>query len=186
MITIPTIPYAGEPVIMPRFGHGPPNPATGDVTFFAWALPPPPMLVPKPFPIFDSSIAPKVQPNDIRIIAVINLSGGDHNFHIHGFQFQLINCEIVDMGTPSNNQVIPATHVEYKDTIFIPKRTGAGGGNSLTITRLVIKFDDTGREGQIFASGKIPTKTTSGGWVFHCHILEHVNNGMMGFIEVIE
>lgn len=184
LTTITPIVYAGEPVIMPRFGHGPPNPATGDITFFAWAIPPPPMLIPKPFPIFDPSLAPDVSPNDVRVIAVVNLSGGDHNFHIHGFQFQLINYQFVDMNTPANNEIIPAQYLEFKDTIFVPKRTGAGGGNSLTITRLAIKFSDTGREGQIFASGKVQTNTTSGGWVFHCHILEHVNRGMMGFIEV--
>jgi FtsP/CotA-like multicopper oxidase with cupredoxin domain len=32
----------------------------------------------------------------------------------------------------------------------------------------------------------MPTATTSGGWLFHCHILEHSARGMMGFFEVYE
>ena len=51
--------------------------------------------------------------------------------------------------------------------------------------RLAATFDDTGREGQIVASGKVPGEDTSGGWVFHCHILEHVDQGMMS-LQVVE
>ena len=50
--------------------------------------------------------------------------------------------------------------------------------------RLVTKFDDTGRKGQAAAFGKVPGTNTSGGWVFHCHILEHSARGMMSFLQV--
>jgi hypothetical protein len=67
----------------------------------------------------------------------------------------------------------------------IPKRPGAMG-RSRTITRLAITFDDTDREGQIEASGKVPGSDTSGGWVAHCHLLEHADLGMMTFVQVVE
>ena len=75
-----------------------------------------------------------------------------------------------------------------KDVIRIPARTGAKM-MSKSITRLRVHFDDTGREGQIVAEGKDPTfdvngDWTSGGWLVHCHILEHSGRGMVSFFEV--
>ena len=53
--------------------------------------------------------------------------------------------------------------------------------------RAAVFFDDEGREGQVAASGKDPTaEEGSGGWVFHCHINEHSEAGMMSFFEVFE
>ena len=84
-----------------------------------------------------------------------------------------------------NNYTVPATHMENKDTIFLPKRTGARG-RSRTVTRLALHISDEGREGQVVASGKAPGEETSGGWLFHCHILEHSARGMMSFLQVEE
>jgi len=67
---------------------------------------------------------------------------------------------------------------------MLPLRPGAFR-RSRTITRLAVKFDDTGREGQIDAFGKIPGFGTSGGWLFHCHLLEHSALGMSSFLQVI-
>ncbi len=33
------------------------------------------------------------------------------------------------------------------------------------------------------AGGKVPTATRSGGWLAHCHILEHSARGMMTFFQ---
>jgi hypothetical protein len=54
-----------------------------------------------------------------------------------------------------------------------------------------VHFDDTGREGLASAMGSLPTfdpdgNWTSGGWMFHCHVLEHAEKGMMSWIEVHE
>ena len=45
-------------------------------------------------------------------------------------------------------------------------------------------MSDTGREGLLEAFGKVPGPGFSGGWVFHCHILEHADNGMMSLLEL--
>lgn len=55
---------------------------------------------------------------------------------------------------------------------------------SRTILRAAAVIDDTGREGLTEAFGKTPAPGKSGGWVFHCHILEHADAGMMSFFEV--
>jgi FtsP/CotA-like multicopper oxidase with cupredoxin domain len=165
--------------IMVMFGHSLPDP-NGDVTFFAAME----NDMPLPFPMVTPDDAPVATVGETYIIAVNNMTGGDHNFHIHGFPFQWINTEYVDMGTPDNNYVVPASHLEWKDTILIPRRPGAKG-TSRTITRLAIHIDDTGREGLVKAWGKEPTDSASGGWLFHCHLLEHSNRGMMNFLQVV-
>jgi FtsP/CotA-like multicopper oxidase with cupredoxin domain len=55
----------------------------------------------------------------------------------------------------------PAHPIAWKDTVDIPfERT----------VRLVVRFDD--REG------------VTGPWMFHCHILDHAEIGLMGVVQV--
>ena len=86
--------------------------------------------------------------------------------------------------TPAN-EGIEIIRAENKDTVLVPARTGAKG-TSKTVLRALMKIDDTGRVGQLTAQGRWPTATTSGGFLFHCHILEHAARGMMGFFEVFD
>jgi bilirubin oxidase len=78
---------------------------------------------------------------------VENLVGMDHPFHLHGFQFQVIERN----GTPE-------PYPSWKDAVNVPKHESV---------RLVVRFDD------------FPGK-----WMFHCHILNHEDQGMMGILEV--
>jgi FtsP/CotA-like multicopper oxidase with cupredoxin domain len=164
--------------IMVMFGHTDPDP-NGNVTFFAAMK----NQMPLPFPLVTPDDAPIATVGGTYIINVTNMTGGDHNFHIHGFQFQWIDTEFIDIETPNNNYIVPAPYLEWKDTILIPRRPGAKG-TSRTITRLAVHIDDTGREGLVEAFGKKPGDDTSGGWVFHCHLLEHADRGMMSFLQV--
>lgn len=180
LATIDPIDATGAGPIPVLFGHTPPNPA-GEITFFVQMK----NGMPLPFPQVTPADAPVAEVGETRIWTVNNLTGGDHNFHSHGFTFQLLETEFVDLDDPDNNFVVPAPYLEEKDTIRLPKRPGAMG-RSRSITRLAVTFDDTGREGQVTAAGKVPTATESGGWVFHCHILEHVDRGMMSFLQVVD
>ena len=163
-----------------RFGHTPPD-ENGNVIFFAAMKD----GMPLPFSGVSAGDAPIAMVGETRIIEVTNMTGGDHNFHLHGFMFQLIETEFFDMDEPQNNYVLPAPYLEDKDTIFIPRRPGSKG-RSKTISRLAVAIDDTGREGQAVAFGKTPGDDFSGGWIYHCHILEHANRGMMSFLQVID
>lgn len=162
------------------FGHTPPN-LDGDVTFFVQMKDGAPL----PYPQVQPEDAPTVHVGDTRIWQVMNMTGGDHNFHPHGFMFQLLETEYVDMDTPENNYVVPAPYLEDKDTIRLPRRPGAMG-RSRTITRLAVHFDDRGRDGQTTAFGKEPSPGHSGGWFVHCHLLEHADRGMMTFLQVLD
>ncbi len=169
----------GAAMVPVRFGHSQPD-ANGDLNFFVMMK----NGMGLPFDMVTAADAPMVKPNETRIIEVWNMTGGDHNFHLHGFMFQHIDTQFIDMDNPDNNYTVPAAFTEDKDTIYVPRRPGAMM-RSRTVMRLAVKFDDTGREGQIFASGKVPGIDTSGGWVFHCHLLEHADRGMMSFMQVV-
>ena len=78
---------------------------------------------------------------------VENLVGMDHPFHLHGFQFQVIE---------RNGK--PEPFLTWKDVVNVRRQE---------TVRLVVRFDD------------FPGK-----WMFHCHILNHEDQGMMGILEV--
>jgi bilirubin oxidase len=84
---------------------------------------------------------------DVEIWQIENIVGMDHPFHIHGFQFQVIDRD----GKPEPFRT-------WKDTINVPKHS---------VVRIVIRLDD-------FA----------GKWMYHCHILDHEDHGMMGIFEL--
>jgi FtsP/CotA-like multicopper oxidase with cupredoxin domain len=170
-----------------RFGHSQPD-TQGYIKFFVQMVPAEDGMggmVPKPYPAVTPDIAYDLEVGKTYIWETWNMTGGIHNFHPHGFAVQLIETEYVDMDNPDNNYVVPAPYLEWKDTVAMPARPGAAM-RSRTVQRFAMKIDDTGREGQVAASGKQPTQDESGGWLLHCHINEHSRNGMGTFFEVIE
>ena len=76
-----------------------------------------------------------------------NLVGMDHPFHLHGYQFQVLDRDGV-----------PEPYRSWKDVVNVPKHQTA---------RLIVRYDDY-----------------PGKWMFHCHILDHEDHGMMGVLEV--
>jgi FtsP/CotA-like multicopper oxidase with cupredoxin domain len=78
---------------------------------------------------------------------VENLVGMDHPFHLHGFQFQVIDRAGVPEPFPS-----------WKDVVNVRKHE---------IVRIIVRYDDF-----------------PGLWMYHCHILDHEDHGMMGVLEV--
>ena len=85
--------------------------------------------------------------DDVEIWQIENIVGMDHPFHLHGFQFQVIDRDGV--AEPFRT---------WKDTINLPKHSTA---------RFIVRFND-------FA----------GKWMYHCHILDHEDHGMMGVFEL--
>jgi FtsP/CotA-like multicopper oxidase with cupredoxin domain len=71
----------------------------------------------------------------------------DHPFHLHGFQFQILDRDGV-----------PEPYVSWKDVVNVRKHQ---------TVRVVVRFED------------FPGK-----WMFHCHILDHEDHGMMGILAV--
>lgn len=78
---------------------------------------------------------------------ITNIVGMDHPFHLHGFQFQVLD-----------RNGVAEPYVAWKDMLNIPKHSTA---------RIIVRYDDY-----------------PGKWMFHCHILDHEDHGMMGVLEV--
>ncbi len=76
-----------------------------------------------------------------------NLVGLDHPFHLHGFQFQVLDRDGV--AEPFRS---------WKDVVNVPKHQ---------TVRFIVRYDNY-----------------PGKWMFHCHILDHEDHGMMGVLEV--
>ncbi len=208
--TIPQLDITDAAPLPVFFGHTPPN-ENGDITFFvdfkrrddlfaavnARQAVMPPMFMPMPFPKVTTEDALDIIVGETRVWEVTNFTGGDHNFHPHGFFFQHLETEFVDLDNPDNNRVVPTTFIENKDSVKLPRRPGAIG-RSWTTLRLAMHFDDTGREGLVgaFDLGAIADpvfgmdnegiieRGQSGGWVFHCHLLEHADLGMMSLFNL--
>jgi FtsP/CotA-like multicopper oxidase with cupredoxin domain len=80
-----------------------------------------------------------------------------HSFHIHQLHFQLLGRD----GKPVNEPAL-------RDTIDLPYWDGV----SPLYPSVTLRMDFRGKE-------------IAGTFVFHCHILEHEDAGMMGSIEVV-
>jgi hypothetical protein len=87
---------------------------------------------------------------------VENRAGEDHVFHIHQLHFQVMAVD----GQPVNDPAL-------RDTMDIPYWSGTGPYPSITVR---MDFSDPNIVGM---------------FVYHCHILEHEDGGMMGEIEVL-
>lgn len=200
LLVDPTL--ATLPVIL---GHALPDKVTGDVIFFVQVQNPVPLLaavrsrkmvMPPPFgpiPMMKQTPATgyHVKVGETRVWEIVNFTGGDHNFHTHGFRFQLLDTEYIDLDKPSNNYVEKPQRLTYEDTIRVPKRPNLILGRSFTIVRVITRFDDRSRRRslrrdstELLAGGLTPTATKSGGWLVHCHHLPHAARGMMSYITV--
>jgi len=87
---------------------------------------------------------------------VENRAQEDHVFHIHQLHFQLLDVN----GQPVNDPAL-------RDTVDIPYWSGSGPYPSVTVR---MDFSDP---------------NIIGTFVYHCHILEHEDGGMMGEIQVL-
>jgi blue copper oxidase len=84
-----------------------------------------------------------------------NQSGNLHNFHVHDVQFKVV-------GYAGGGPPPPPTLAGWKDTVFLPP--------GVTV-RLLMRFTD-------YTDPALP-------YMFHCHLLRHEDNGMMGQFVVV-
>ena len=87
---------------------------------------------------------------------IINQSGMDHPFHQHINPAQILSISGGNAAYASLYSSIPA----WKDTVIVPKM-----GGSVTLL--------------------VPVKDFTGKTVFHCHIVEHEDIGMMGIWDIV-
>jgi FtsP/CotA-like multicopper oxidase with cupredoxin domain len=93
--------------------------------------------------------------NAIEVWEVNNMMDMDHNFHIHATHFQIIERN-------GSSATVAENEKGFKDTVFIPANESV---------KLIIKMID-------YTDSKSP-------YMYHCHILEHEDLGMMGQFVVV-
>ncbi len=94
--------------------------------------------------------------NEVEIWEISNTMGMTHNFHSHATHFQIIERN----GSATN---VAAYEQGYKDTVLLPANE---------TVKVVVKMTDY-------------TTDATAPYMFHCHILEHEDRGMMGQFTVV-
>ena len=93
--------------------------------------------------------------DSVEIWEITNLMGMTHNFHIHGTHFYPIERD----GSADN---VAENEKGYKDTIALPPRS---------TVKVIVKMTDY--------------TDADTGYMYHCHFLEHEDDGMMGQFSVV-
>ena len=106
---------------------------------------------------------------------VLNLTSEDHNFHIHQTRFRLLRGGTVPGSTiPHRAEDGLVLH----DNVPVPRATNTDGCDGTTDAFL------SGRCAPTPVVMEIPFREI-GDFVYHCHILEHEDGGMMARIRVV-
>jgi suppressor of ftsI len=90
---------------------------------------------------------------------VVNVTYEIHDFHMHQLHFLIESINGVKQ-----------THPHWADTVIVPHRRGIGKGSIPGSVVLLMDFRNPVIRGE---------------FVFHCHILDHEDEGMMAKIEAI-
>ena len=106
--------------------------------------------------MFESMLAKDPATPVYEVWEIVNQSGMDHPFHQHVNPAQVLSITGGDQGYSSLYTTIPA----WKDTVIIPKM-----GSATLLVRL---------------------KDYAGMTMYHCHIMEHEDIGMMGGWDIME
>ena len=94
--------------------------------------------------------------NDIEIWNIRNTMNLEHNFHIHAIHFMILERNGSPAGVASNEK-------GYKDVVRIPANSSV---------KVILKMKDY--------------IDSNNGYMYHCHFLEHEDDGMMGQFTVVQ
>ena len=117
------------------------------------------------------SLAPGNQP-EVERWQLVNLAGEDHSFHVHQVRFSVVSAPTVD-GTVTPPRI--GWQPSLIDSLPLPHADGECGSV------------DNWRRGACtahVATVQIPF-TIAGDYLYHCHVLEHEDGGMMAAIRVL-
>jgi FtsP/CotA-like multicopper oxidase with cupredoxin domain len=112
---------------------------------------------------------------------LVNVATEDHNFHIHQTKFRVLTHDEL-MGTINTSSPI-GKGIEY-DNIPLPHSNGTCGVNPPDDLSNPIADWRAGLCTATPITVEIPF-AIAGRFVYHCHILEHEDGGMMAVIQVV-
>ena len=96
-----------------------------------------------------------------------------HPFHLHGFSFQPTMFMTMHHEEGFMDMQMVNSENEYMDTVNVPPHTS-----------VFYMFEVSERPGYAAEAGTTMGDGAEGDWVFHCHIFQHGENGMMSFLRV--
>jgi FtsP/CotA-like multicopper oxidase with cupredoxin domain len=107
-----------------------------------------------------------------------------HNFHIHQTKFRLARPEeLKKLGLPAAPVVDPTGKLAK---LGLDMASESLSGATVWHDTLPVPLADTNNHpGKIFIAINFKTPEQVGRYVFHCHILEHEDKGMMAPIEIL-
>jgi FtsP/CotA-like multicopper oxidase with cupredoxin domain len=107
-----------------------------------------------------------------------------HNFHLHQTKFRLARPEELARVGLSAASVVDPTGLLAKLGVDMAGESSSGA--TVWHDTLPVPLADThGNSGKIFIVINFKTAEQVGRYVFHCHILEHEDKGMMAPIEIL-
>lgn len=98
-----------------------------------------------------------------------------HPFHLHGFSFQPVMYMTMHHEEGYMDMWNVNAENEYVDTVNVPPHTS-----------VFYLFEVEDRPVYAAQVGDSQGGGAAGDWVFHCHIFQHGENGMMSFLRVAE
>jgi len=99
----------------------------------------------------------RLSQGDVEEWEIINSTGTNHNFHIHGTHFRVISRN-------DNPALVAENEKGYKDVVYLPPNESV---------KFIVEIPNDG-----------VTANDANPYMFHCHFLEHEDNGMMGQFTV--
>ena len=112
---------------------------------------------------------------------IVNVATEDHNFHIHQTRFRVLSKDELAGGSILPGQIFGKGIV--LDNMPLPHATGVCGNNPPRDSSNPIADWRAGLCKASTITVEIPF-TIAGDFVYHCHILEHEDGGMMARIRV--
>ena len=134
---------------------------------------------------------------------LVNTTDEMHNFHIHQTKFRLADAKL-DKGVPAGLKAVVSAGKDcaaqnpptaaFCDPLrvvadAVPDAAGAtpsGVADAWHDTIPVPPRDADGNPGRVFVSIPFKAPEQVGRFVFHCHILEHEDGGMMAPVELLD
>jgi FtsP/CotA-like multicopper oxidase with cupredoxin domain len=132
---------------------------------------------------------------------LVNNTDEMHNFHIHQSKFRLADSRL-DEGVPPGLTAIVSTNpncdeqpsrAAFCDPLGVVGKNVSEAGGAIPDQAVDLWHDtipvpprsSNGHPGRVFVSIPFKSPQQEGRFVFHCHILEHEDAGMMAPIEVL-
>ena len=146
-------------------------------------------IPPQPFPAVamqSPGSVPHICPRfgEQEVWELVNVSGELHNFHIHQSKFRLSVAS--DLGVPQG-----PLGITDPGNVLVNSDTGAAGatpdaGVDVWHDTLPVPPAGPSGPGRVFVTIPFHARQQIGFFVFHCHILEHEDNGMMAVVQVFD